>query len=93
MSALYDYARIPDYTMESLLAYVDQGRPTGGFLEAVLSNDLSRAFGNADDNNAKAIGDIVAWLYNEAPAMCWGSPQKVGAWLRQHAEARTRRAT
>jgi hypothetical protein len=23
----------------------------------------------------------VGWLYNEAPAQCWGSPAKVKEWL------------
>ena len=87
-----DYALIPEYTMESLRAYIDAGRPTGGFLEAMLSNDLSRAVGNADSNNLNAIAAIVCWLYNEAPSDCWGSPERVGQWLKQHREALERRA-
>lgn len=76
-----NYDLIPDYTMAALKRYTEQHIPTGDFLRAVLSNDLKEAFGRADDNNCTALFHIAAWLYNEAPSACWGSPEKVESWL------------
>ena len=66
------------YTLER---YVNDKIPTGGFLEAVLSNDLKEACMRADDVNQKIIFNIVKYIYNELPAICWGSPQRVNRWL------------
>lgn len=36
-----EYDKLPDDVLrESLRAYIEKGRPTGGFLRAVLANDL-----------------------------------------------------
>ncbi len=78
---MIDYRRIKSITMDSLDRYVNQRIPTGGFLEAVLSNNLREALGRADDENAAALRDIVAYIYNELPGACWGSPERVDAWL------------
>ena len=67
--------------MESLKRYIEHRIPTGGFLEAVLSNDLKEAIGRADEDNMRVLPEIVGWLYNEAPSSCWGSPQRVKEWL------------
>lgn len=72
---------IPDYTMRGLRQYADDHQPVGGFLTAVLSNDLKGAFGRADENNRAAMFDIVSYCYNDIPSECWGSPEKVEAWL------------
>lgn len=61
--------------------YVDHRIPTGGFLEAVLSNDLREAFGRADIQNRYLMFDIVSYLYSEVPSACWGSPERVKNWL------------
>jgi hypothetical protein len=68
--------------LESLRAYVQTKRPTGDFLHAVLTNDLMEACCRADSQNRYLIFDIVNWLYNRAPAQCWGSVEKVERWLR-----------
>lgn len=72
---------IPERILESLNAYAKEGRPTGGFLRAVLENNLSEAFGRADEENRKCLFEIVSYVYNELPIPCWGSPEKVKAWL------------
>ena len=71
---------IPEITRESIDAWVEDARPTGGFLRAVLSNDLREAFARADYDNSAAMHDIVSYLYNECPSMCWGSPERVAEW-------------
>lgn len=66
---------------ESLQRYVDNKIPTGGFLTAVLSNDLKEACVRADHINIRRIPEIVAYCYNNIPAICWGSRERVQAWL------------
>ena len=72
---------IPAHTQQALKNYVQDRVPPGGFLYAVLTNNMTQAFGRADTDNAAALQDIVRWLYNEPTALCWGMPEKVAAWL------------
>ena len=67
---------------ESIDAYVDTGRPTGGFLEAVLSNNLFEAIGRADGRALDNLPHIVCYIYNETPSGCNGSNSKVNEWIR-----------
>ncbi len=82
--------RIPDYMQEGLAAYIDQGRQPGDFLEAVLCNDLRGAVQNADSQNILVLPAYVAFLYNEAPGNCWGTHDRVDAWLEHHRQLRKR---
>jgi hypothetical protein len=78
---------IPDHMMRSLRLYIDHGIPVGHFLTAVLENDLFEACGRADDDNINNLPAFVAFLYNEVTPQCYGSREKVRAWLKMH-EAR-----
>lgn len=73
-------APIPDHLSEGLDLHVLHGLPTGSFLRAVLTNDLREALARADDKALAALPAIVGWLYNEAPAGCWGSAEKADRW-------------
>lgn len=64
-----------------LIRYIAHKIEPGSFLRAVLENNLSEAMGRADMYNRRKIFEYVQWLYNEAPADCWGSPQNVHDWL------------
>jgi len=72
---------IPRRMMEGLRRYIEGHCPVGDFLTAVLENNLSEAVGRADDENASNLAAYIGYLYNEAPSQCWGSPEKVSAWL------------
>jgi len=76
-------APIPEHLKEGLLEYVVRGRPVGGFLEAVLSNDLEMSIARADMWSAESIPQIVKWLYNKAPMGCHGSSERFLSWLRE----------
>ena len=78
-----EYSIIPERTMETLKAYVKDHRPTGGFLQAVLSNDLKEALGTADSYNRAALHEIVMWVVCKAPFDCQGSPEKYAAWIKR----------
>jgi hypothetical protein len=81
MPATPNYSSLPPHLQESFQLYIERRVPTGGFLTALLSNDLKETFARADNHNRHLVYDIVFWLYNEAPMPCWGSPENVQAWL------------
>lgn len=81
MKSTYMSAEIPPHMLRNLAGYVERHEPVGGFLQAVLENDLKEACGRADSGNLHILWAYVAYLYNEAPSACWGSPAKVAAWL------------
>ncbi len=72
---------IPIDTKQSIDLYVAEGYHPGGFLTAVLSNNLVQSLGQADEMNKAAIHDIVKYVYNQIPGRVWGSPEKVKAHL------------
>ncbi len=75
--------RIPGHMYEAILCHVLEGRPTGGFLTALLANDLMRAAQSADDANFHAIGPWLRFLYQCVPGAALGSYDAVQVW--QHA--------
>lgn len=75
-----EYDSIPR-VIDSLEAYVTEGTPPGDFLQAVLSNDLREAFGRADEWNTRNMHIIVRFCWNHIPSVCWGSTERVQAWL------------
>lgn len=81
------YYAMPVRTLIALSRYKNQHIPTGGFLRAVLENDLCESFRRADDGNLAAMHEIVKFCYNELDIRCWGSPEKVEEWLQQTAPA------
>lgn len=73
--------QVPAHTLRGIRDYVDERVPPGGFLRAVLSNNLHLACLKADDLNRRALVEIVTYLHWEVPSSCWGSPEQVDAWL------------
>jgi len=72
---------VPAGLIDGLVQYCAARRPMGGFLTAVVKNDLKEAVGRADPVNLLALHEIVVFLFNHAPGQCWGSPELVEAWL------------
>ena len=79
---------IPEYTMTGLQRYINEGRPVGNFLKAVICNDLRLAVGYADDHNVNNLPAYTTYLHNEAPSGCHGSEAKYKAWIKKFADAR-----
>ncbi len=75
-------AAIPPDVLESLRRYAVNHVPTGGFLAAVLRNDLFEAVGRADHVNQHFLPAICQYIFNCLPLACWGSAEKVEAWTR-----------
>ncbi len=74
--------KIPENLLIGLVVWANQEHRVGHFLTAVLSNNLFEAFARADKESAAALRDIVMFVYNELPGQCWGSPEKVTAWIK-----------
>lgn len=72
---------LPAHMRQGMLHYIEQGVPCGGFLSAVLSNNLKEAVVRADSTNQRAIVDYVQFLVWYAPAICHGSPERYDAWV------------
>ncbi len=76
-----EYEQVPEHLREGLVAYVTDHRYPGGFLEAVLTNDLRKSVDRGDEKSLAGLKYVVMWLFNRAPSGCWGSQEKMGDWL------------
>jgi hypothetical protein len=73
---------IPLHMRDGIRSYVLDHLPVGGFLTAVIQNDLSAAASAADVENEIALGRWAKLLYNYAPSACHGSRNRMEAWLK-----------
>jgi len=72
---------LPDYMWEGVRLYVSRGICPGHFLTNALENRLCGAYSHADDHNTAAMQQWVLFFYNDLPSGCWGTPEKVTAWV------------
>lgn len=72
---------VPVHLREGLTGYVLRRIPAGSFLEAVMSNDLMRAFALADEDSREGLFELCKFIHNTTPAGCHGSPERVAKWL------------
>ncbi len=72
---------IPAHMQQSVSNYINTGHPIGGFLTAIMSNDLLMTHGTADEKNLAALPNWLAFIYNHAPSPCHGSREKVKTWI------------
>lgn len=75
---------IPSHTKESLINYFDRCWEPGGFLMAVLRNDLYAAATKADHVNGPELANIVKWIINNAPYGSYGDKEAVNGWLNKN---------
>ena len=73
---------IPPHMHAAAIRYVADHAPVGDFLTAVICNNLRESFSRADDDNLAALHSWVRWFHWHAPSPCWGSPEKMAAWLK-----------
>lgn len=81
-----DYSAIPERIMSNLLSYVKGEEAPGGFLYAVLCNDLFKSVFRADPEIREIIPLIVGYIHWQVPAECHGSPEKVKFWMNKKKE-------
>jgi hypothetical protein len=68
-------------TRDAIDRYVATGEDPGGFLINVLSNNLFESFNYADDYNSKNMLDVVRYVFNHTPSVCWGGRTIVDEWM------------
>lgn len=86
-----DATLCPPNLRESIDRYVDEGIETGGFLRAVLENNLWLAVVAADEINQALIPAVVAYVIEAVPAGIIGSPERVARHLKaKRMEARAK---
>lgn len=74
-------AGLPNHMHAALERYVFDGILPGGFLEAVLSNNLMEAVTKADYTNLAALKDWVMFVYWNIPSGCWKSDKHITDWV------------
>jgi len=77
----FDNTIINDYIEEGLYNYFTKGIHPGGFLYAVLINDLYTAVDKADFQNIVMIGKIAKYIKGNITTRAYGSPELVQDWM------------
>lgn len=72
---------LPEHMRDGMKLYLEERIEPGGFMYAVLTNDLREAVSRADATNLRYLTNIVSYCYNEIPSVCWGSVERVNRWL------------
>ena len=71
----------------ALERYLIARRAPGGFLLAVLRNDLTQAvLCRNEETECDSLDELVQWLWFYAPDEVWGTFDKVEAWLARGGE-------
>lgn len=72
---------VPERIVEGIKAYVEERRPVGHFLQAVIRNDLCETFARADDEVIQCLHGIVKIFYNQVPGNAWRTRKRYEDWL------------
>lgn len=72
---------IPASQANSLGRYIESGISPGGFLQAVIKNNLRGAASLADLENRNLLFNYVYCMHNFTPAGCWGGDEKYKEWV------------
>jgi hypothetical protein len=72
---------VPSIVKGALQRYLCDRIAPGGFLRAVLENDLLTAVMSADSISRETLPEIVNYVYLNVPRDAWGSPARVKDWL------------
>ena len=72
---------LPEHMRGGMYRWIEYGILPGSFGLAILRNNLVDSYGKADEINLDYMKQWAFWLYNYAPADCWGSRAKIDAWM------------
>jgi hypothetical protein len=78
-----DYSLLPEHMQDGARRYIENHIEPGGFMRAVLENNLVEAFARADSINAEHMPQWAQWLYWQCPSSAWGSKSTVDRWLKE----------
>lgn len=78
--SLMAYGAAPNGTGPAFQRWIEEGILPGGFLQAILANDLYTAVCRADATNLYLLREYYWWLTEHAPPACFGSVQSLKNW-------------
>jgi hypothetical protein len=73
-------SKVPDHLRDGLVRYVTNGILPGGFVQAVLCNNLREAIRRSSHGGVGALPALVEFLTWHMPPEAWGSVARVRAW-------------
>lgn len=76
-----DYSGLPEHMQEGMRRYIEHGVRPGGFLCAVLRNDLMGAAVQGDTVNRQLLSSYADFLRIHAPFSCYGSSEALESWI------------
>lgn len=71
---------VPTHLQQRLRRWVEEGIRPGGFLSAVLANDLMAAASRGDELSLVGLPVLCRFLREHAPEGSFGSPRVVENW-------------
>jgi hypothetical protein len=72
---------LPGHMVEGVERYLFDGIPPGGFLTAILCNNLKESVKRADTHNILFLKEWAEFMINDLPGTSQGSEKKVKEWL------------
>lgn len=84
------YRIAPEVFQDQLRDWIEHGiEPHDDLLHAILANDLGSVVSHAAEEPScfTLARATLMWLWNGAPARCYGSPGHIEAWHRHRGEA------
>lgn len=84
-----DFSTGNEWLDEALENYLMHGLEPGGFLTAVLCNNLFAAVGAADFMNREHISEIVKAISDNMPCNSYGSKQAFALWIQDQDNRRS----
>ena len=75
-----EYEDVPEHVLDELDRYGKDAKPLGGFLTAVVSNNLQGAVGRADPEMMQVLKQIVTYVNCQLSPQCRGSMDHVRRW-------------
>lgn len=73
---------------DAIFNYLVYGYEPGGFLTAVLCNDLYRAATVCDFENAKRLTEVARFVIQALPGACYGNREIMAEWMAKTNEER-----
>lgn len=67
---------------DAIFNYLVHGYEPGGFLTAVLCNDLYRAATVCDFENAKRLTEVARFIIHALPLACYGNRERMAEWMK-----------
>ena len=71
---------VPTHLQPGLVRWIEEGVRPGGFLSAVLANDLAKAMVRADELSLVGLPALSRFISTNAPIGSFGSPKALENW-------------